>query len=176
MIVSYDIDGVLAGQPPPNEKKWGRMNGTERKARKEFLIDWYTNAEKLIEPAETTFHAISARKREPRVYEATKNWLNIYYPERVISFHLLGVSRSVANVVVYKASKVLELGVARHYEDNKKVLRGMRKILPNEIELYFWEKGMGSPIPYLTEEDYESIRKANKNAAPVSGGTLSDFF
>jgi hypothetical protein len=71
---------------------------------------------------------------------------------------------------------VLELGVARHYEDNKKVLRGMRKILPNEIELYFWEKGMGSPIPYPTEEDYESIRKANKNSAPVSGGTLSDFF
>jgi hypothetical protein len=28
----------------------------------------------------------------------------------------------------------------------------------------------------ITEEDYESIRKANKNAAPVSGGTLSDFF
>ena len=176
MIVSYDIDGVLAAQPPPNEKKWGRMNGAERKARKEFLIDWYTNAEKLIEPAETTFHAISARKNEPRVYEGTKNWLNRYYPERVISFHLLGVSRSVANVVVYKAGKVLELGVARHYEDNKKVLRGMRKILPNEIELYFWEKGMGSPIPYATKEDYESIRKANKNASPVSGGTLSDFF
>ena len=28
----------------------------------------------------------------------------------------------------------------------------------------------------VTEEEYESIRKANKNAAPVSGGTLSDFF
>jgi hypothetical protein len=149
MIVSYDIDGVLAAQPPPNEKKWGRMNGAERKARKEFLIDWYTNAEKLIEPAETTFHAISARKREPRVYESTKDWLNKYYPERVISFHLLGESRSVANVVAYKSSKVLELGVSRHYEDNKKVLRGMRKILPSEIELYFWERGMDLPIPFI---------------------------
>jgi hypothetical protein len=149
MIVSYDIDGVLAAQPPPNEKKWGRMNGTERKARKEFLIDWYTNAEKLIEPTETTFHAISARKREPRVYEVTKDWLNEYYPERVISFHLLGESRSVVNVVAYKSSKVLELGVSRHYEDNKKVLRGMRKILPVDIELYFWERGMDLPISFI---------------------------
>ena len=28
----------------------------------------------------------------------------------------------------------------------------------------------------ITEEDYDSIRKDNKNAAPLLGGTLSDFF
>lgn len=149
MIVSYDIDGVLAAQPPANEKKWGHMNGAERKARKEFLYNWYTNAEKLIEPVEETFYAISARKREPRVYDITNEWLNKYYPKRVISFHLLGESRTVANVIQYKSNKVLELGVKRHYEDNKKVLRGMRKILPSEIELYFWERGMDRPIPFI---------------------------
>jgi len=52
MIVSYDIDGVLAAQPPQCEIKWGKMNGVQRKARKDFLYDWYENAEKLIEPVE----------------------------------------------------------------------------------------------------------------------------
>jgi hypothetical protein len=146
MKVSYDIDGVLATQPPANEKKWGHMDGTERRARKEFLYDWYANAEKLIEPAETEFFAISARKREPRIHTITKDWLNKYYGTRVLAFYLLGTSRTVENVVKFKSETVLELGVQRHYEDNKKVLRGMRKILPPEVELYFWEKGMAEPI------------------------------
>jgi len=146
MKVSYDIDGVLATQPPANEKKWGHMDGAERRARKEFLYDWYTNAEKLIEPAETEFFAISARKREPRIHTITKDWLNKYYGTRVLAFYLLGTSRTVENVVKFKSETVLELGVQRHYEDNKKVLRGMRKILPPEVELYFWEKGMAEPI------------------------------
>ena len=30
VIVSYDIDGVLAEGPPPSEKKWGRMKKDER--------------------------------------------------------------------------------------------------------------------------------------------------
>lgn len=149
MIVSYDIDGVLAEQPPANEKKWGHMNGAERKARKEFLYDWYDNAEKLIEPAEDQFYAISARKRQPRIHTITKDWLHKYYGDRIISFHLLGEPRTVENVVRYKTETVLSLGVQRHYEDNKKVLRGMRKLLPPEIELYFWEKGMGLPIPFI---------------------------
>lgn len=149
MIVSYDIDGVLAEQPPPNDKKWGHMNGDERKARKQFLYDWYENATALIQPTEDKFYAISARKREPRVWNITKDWLNKYYPERVIDFRLLGESRTVENVVRFKAQTVLELGVQRHYEDNKKVLKGMRKLLPSEIELYFWEKGMAEPVPFI---------------------------
>jgi hypothetical protein len=146
MIVSYDIDGVLAAQPPANDKKWGHMNGQERRDRKEFLYDWYEHATRLIEPVEDKFFAISARKKEPRVYEITKNWLDANYSGRVISFHLLNTSRTIENVVAYKSSKVMELGVQRHYEDNKKVLRGMRKVLPQEIELYFWELGMDLPV------------------------------
>lgn len=148
MKVSYDIDGVLAAQPPANDKKWGHMDGTERRARKDFLYDWYTNAEKLIEPAEQEFYAISARKREPRIHTITKDWLNKYYGKRVLAFYLLGTSRTVENVVRFKSETVLELGVQRHYEDNKKVLRGMRKVLPPEVELYFWERGMDQPIPF----------------------------
>ena len=148
MKVSYDIDGVLAAQPPANDKKWGHMDGVERRARKDFLYDWYTNAEKLIEPAEQEFYAISARKREPRIHTITKDWLNKYYGKRVLAFYLLNTSRTVENVIRFKSETVLELGVQRHYEDNKKALRGMRKVLPPEIELYFWERGMDLPIPF----------------------------
>ncbi len=146
MIVSYDIDGVLAAQPPANETKWGRMNGEQRRARKDFLYEWYASAERLIEPVEETFHAISARKAESKIHHITKEWLDKNYAGRVLSFHLLTDTRTVENVVNYKTSKVLELGVQRHYEDNKKVLRGMRKKLPPEVELYFWEKGMEAPV------------------------------
>ena len=149
MVVSYDIDGVLAAQPPPSEMKWGKMNGVQRKARKDFLYDWYENAEKLIEPVETQFYAISARKREPRIHTITKDWLNKYYGGRVISFHLLDNTRTVENVVRFKSERVLELGIQRHYEDNKKVLRGMRKLLPQTVELYFWERGMQEPVPFI---------------------------
>lgn len=146
MIVSYDIDGVLAAQPPANTIKWGRMNGEQRRARKEFLNDWYASAERLIEPVENTFHAISARKAEDKIQQITRNWLDQNYPNRVISFHLLTTTRSVENVVKFKSEKMIDLGIQRHYEDNKKVLRGMRKILPPEIELYFWQKGMITPV------------------------------
>ena len=148
MIVSYDIDGVLAAQPPANDKKWGHMNGAERKARQKFLYNWYMAAERLLEPTETTFFAISARKNNPLVYDITKNWLEKHYSNRVKRCFLLDTSRTVENVVKFKSQIVLSNNIQRHYEDNKTVLKGMRKLLPPEIELYFWERGMAEPVPF----------------------------
>lgn len=141
MIVSYDMDGVLALNPPPNIKKWGHMNGAERKARKEFLYDWYNSAELLYKPTEDKFHVISARKKDQRTWEITMNWLNKYFPERVISLSLLNVPRTVNNVVKFKNDAINSVGAVEHTEDNKKVLRGISKINKN-IKLYFWEKNM----------------------------------
>ena len=141
MIVSYDMDGVLALNPPPNTKKWGHMNGAERKARKEFLYDWYNSAELLYKPTEDKFHVISARKKDQRTWEITMNWLNKYFPGRVISLSLLNVPRTVNNVVKFKNDAINSIGAVEHTEDNKKVLRGISKINKN-IKLYFWEKDM----------------------------------
>ena len=141
MIVSYDMDGVLALNPPPNIKKWGHMNGAERKARKEFLYDWYNSAELLYKPTEDKFHVISARKKDQRTWEITMNWLNKYLPGRVISLSLLNVPRTVNNVVKFKNDAINSVGAVEHTEDNKKVLRGISKINKN-IKLYFWEKNM----------------------------------
>ena len=141
MIVSYDMDGVLALNPPPNIKKWGHRNGAERKARKEFLDDWYNSAELLYKPTEDKFHVISARKKDQRTWEITMNWLNKYFPGRVISLSLLNVPRTVNNVVKFKNDAINSVGAVEHTEDNKKVLRGISKINKN-IKLYFWEKNM----------------------------------
>jgi hypothetical protein len=149
MIVSYDIDGVLADKPPASNLKWGKMNGEQRQERKKFLVDWYINATPLIQPKEEKFYAISARKLEPNVFDATEKWLNTHYTNRVIDFFLLRESRTVENAARFKASIVCELGIMRHYEDNKKVLKEMRKHIPNNVELFFWEVGMEDPIPYI---------------------------
>jgi hypothetical protein len=141
MIVSYDMDGVLALNPPPNIKKWGHMNGAERKARKEFLYDWYNSAELLYKPTEDKFHVISARKKDQRTWEITMNWLNKYFPGRVISLSLLNVPRTVNNVVKFKNDAINSVGAVEHTEDNKKVLKGILKINKN-VKLYFWEKNM----------------------------------
>ncbi len=141
MIVSYDMDGVLALNPPPNIKKWGHMNGDERRARKEFLYDWYSSAELLYKPTEDKFHVISARKKDQRTWEITMNWLNKYFPGRVISLSLLNVPRTVNNVVKFKNDAINSIGAIEHTEDNKKVLRGISKI-NKTIKLYFWEKDM----------------------------------
>lgn len=148
MIVSYDVDGVLAEKPPASDKKWGKMNGRERNERKQFLNDWYRNAIPLIQPKEEKFYAISARKAEPNIYNITMSWLEKHYPGRVIDLYLLNGSRTVENVAEFKASTVVSLNIARHYEDNKKVLRAMSKRIPPSVELRFWEKGMEDPIPF----------------------------
>lgn len=148
MIVSYDVDGVLAEQPPPSAKKWGQMKGEERQARQEFLKNWYHNAKPLLNPKEQHFYAISARKREQIIYNITKHWIKKHHGDRLLGLYLLKESRSIENVVAFKTHIVQQLKIQRHYEDNRKILKGMRKLLSPDIELYFWEKGMTEPIPY----------------------------
>jgi hypothetical protein len=145
--VSYDIDGVLAEGPPPSEKKWGRMNKQERDERKNKLVYYYRNAKKLLEPKEPFFIAVSARKFEPEVYKATKLWLDENFGKRVVDIFLLDKSRSVANAAAFKVSILKSHGVQIHYEDNKKVLKLMKLMLP-DVQYYFWKEGMESPLLY----------------------------
>ena len=144
MIVSYDIDGVLAEGPPPSEKKWGRMNRYERNQRKEFLVQWYRNAAPLLVPTEPKFYAVSARKLDPYVYTATEMWLDKHYPGRVIELFLMKEGRTVINAAKFKSEVLADCNVEIHYEDNKKVLKLMKETNPN-IQYYFWKQGMEKP-------------------------------
>jgi len=145
-MIGYDIDGVLASKPTPSEKKWGRMNGAERKAHKENLLQQYDNARPLLIPAEP-FYAISARKDEPAVRAVTTQWLKERYGELVLGVALLPISRSIENVVMFKNAAIVNYHITVFTEDNKKILKGLHE---NDCsaELYFWEEGMSDPLAF----------------------------
>ena len=145
-MIGYDIDGVLASKPTPSDKKWGRMNGAERKAHKENLLHQYDNAKALLIPTEP-FYAISARKDEPLVRGITTHWLKERYGDLVLGVALLPMSRSIENVVKFKNAAIENYQITRFTEDNKKILKGLHE---NACfaELYFWEEGMSAPVAF----------------------------
>jgi hypothetical protein len=147
MIVSYDLDGVLAKIPKVDHKKYRFMNGKERKEYKQKLLKGYLIASKLYEPKEDNFYVISARKMEQVIYFISKDWLSRNFGERVLALHLLDKSRTYENVIRFKAETIKKLGIERHYEDDEKVLKGIRKCLP-EVELFLIKENMSQPIKF----------------------------
>ena len=143
-MIGYDIDGVLASKPLPSDKKWGRMNGVERKTYKDSLLKQYAEAETLLIPTEP-FIAISARKEEPTIRAITTNWLKDRYGDLVLDIALLPMSRSVENVVKFKNAAIVNYQITVFTEDNKKILKGLHE---NDCpaDLFFWERGMPTPL------------------------------
>ena len=144
-MIGFDIDGVLAEKPPASDKAWGKMNGAERNARKEFLLQWYENAGTLYQPTEP-FVAISARKNEPAVTGITEDWLRKHYP-MVRDVVLLPISRSIENVVRFKSAAIELYDITEFTEDNKKILKGLAAH-NLDCKLWFWEKGMTERVAY----------------------------
>ena len=142
----YDIDGVLAEQPPASTKKWGRMNGEERKERQNYLLRWYLTAEPLYNPPHNAT-AISARKHTPEIQEITNAWLATHRPQ-ITHFYLLTGTRTLDNVATYKANIIKQQNITHYVEDNKQILKRLAKLLDNTT-LYHWEKGMQEPQPYV---------------------------
>lgn len=133
---AYDLDGVLAEKPPASEKKWGKMRGEERVARKRYLVDHYRHAKRILCPMGGGSIVISARKEEPEVRQATLAWFLENYGT-TYKLYLLSNSRSVENVIAFKTD-VLKRNpqVKYYYEDNKKILTGLKKNLPH-IKFFF---------------------------------------
>jgi hypothetical protein len=145
-MIGYDIDGVLASKPTPSDKKWGRMNGIERREYKLALLDQYANATPLLVPTEP-FIAISARKEDPAVRRVTTEWLMSRYGVLAEEVVLLPRSRSIENVIDFKSAAILNYQITEFTEDNKKILKGLAlNNLP--CDLYFWEEGMESRVAY----------------------------
>jgi hypothetical protein len=145
-VIGYDIDGVLASKPPLSEKKWGRMNGDERKAYKAQLLVEYANARPLLKPTEP-FIAISARKNDDVIYNITLDWLHQHHGDLVVSMALLPFSRTVENVVAFKSSVIEQYGLTDFTEDNKAILKGLSQ-LGLSTRLWYWVEGMAEPVPY----------------------------
>jgi hypothetical protein len=150
-LIGFDIDGVLAEKPPASDKAWGKMNGIERKARKQFLLDWYRNALPLYPTITEPFIAISARKDEIEIQAITRGWLAEHYP-LVQELVLLPMSRSIENVVRFKSAALVNYQITEFTEDNKKVLKGIAAH-GLDCQLWFWEKGMPERIPFSSGGD-----------------------
>lgn len=131
---AFDLDGVLAEKPPMSEKKWGKMNGDERKQRKAFLNAFYFNAKPLL-PYEPGTVVITARKNDPAVQSATLSWFKKHY-NTYPTIYFLDESRSVKNVIAFKSGVLRAHNITHYYEDNKKVLKGLKKEYPEC--LYFF--------------------------------------
>lgn len=146
-MIGYDMDGVLAVKPPESTMKWGKMNGDQRNGRKAQLLEWYENAETLLIPEEP-FIAISARRDTPETRQATENWLAKHQPNCVGLF-LLPIARTVENVILFKGAVIESQGVTRFTEDNKKILRGLRKA-NTKADLWYYDHTMPEPERFVS--------------------------
>lgn len=140
---AYDLDGVLAVQPPPSPKKWGRMKGPERIAYKIWLVDYYRNAPTLFNPPEKEFLVITARKNTPEIREATEAWLKRHLHGKTWELHMLDVSRSIDAVLAFKSKILKDHAILDYTEDNRKVVSGLRAM---KIACRIWHFKKGQQI------------------------------
>jgi hypothetical protein len=122
------------------------MDGSARAARRLFLLDWYANAPVLFNPPERDFWVISARKEGPEVRAISWRWLTRSFPDRVVAMFLLQESRTIKNVVAYKARTIAREGFTDFTEDNPEVVRGVAKVLPS-CRVWLFKDGAVSRFP-----------------------------
>ena len=139
MTVAYDLDGVLCETPPLHTKPWRRMNGQERREHTERLRRYYVTAKSLYVPREHGFHVITARSKWAE--EITRNWLAAHFGDRVLKLHMLEGPRTTERVVAFKATVLLALKVSDYSEDNRDVVRGLRKAVPT-CRVWHYKGGM----------------------------------
>jgi hypothetical protein len=148
-VIGFDVDGVLVEKPPEASMKWGHMNGLQRQNRRMELLYWYESAASLLIPKEP-FIAISARKELPEVRAITEKWLAKNQPNCVDLF-LLPISRTIENVVQFKATVIRIQGLSDFTEDNKKILSGLHKVgLPTK--LWYFDSTLVKPTPYVSSK------------------------
>ena len=122
---AYDLDGVLAEAPPAYVKPWRKMTGPERAAQITRTIDHYLVAHSLFSPEPGDFHVITARKVTTR--KVSLDWLERRFGQRVLELHMLEEGRTIENVVRFKADVLRRIGATDYAEDNRTVVRELRK-------------------------------------------------
>ena len=142
MTVAYDLDGVLCEAPPANHKPWRKMKGPERAAHQDMLKDWYGKAKGLYWPTERAFHVITARSEANRAI--TERWLARHFggknAREVVELHMFSGARTIANVVEYKARVLKRIKATDYSEDNRDVVRALRRAVP-ECRVWHYKNG-----------------------------------
>ncbi len=145
-MIAYDFDGVLATTMKWDFKPWSRMTGVERRARQQVMLNQYANALPLFNPPEERFCVITARKHTADVVAVSDAWLAKNFPGRVITVRYLFLPRTIENVVTFKSHVLKSIEAVEFTEDNRKVLAGVRKALP-ELKLHFFDGSKRLPFP-----------------------------
>jgi hypothetical protein len=138
-VIGFDFDGVLAElcEGEIFKKPWKNMSGAERDYRSLLLLEHYSTAKPIMSPTEKNFAVITARKATPEIYLISKNWLSNNYPRaQHIHLHMLPNSRSIPNVVSFKGAVINALQITDFFEDNVKVVSGLRKTTSARVWLY----------------------------------------
>lgn len=139
MIYAYDLDGVLAEVPSDGKKSWRHMNGRERGERREELLAHYATAKPLfLPPMGQVFFVVTARSLWAR--EVTGRWLDKHHGRSVVELVMNEGARTIENVVVFKAAFLRAKFVTDYAEDNRAVVRGLRKVLPT-CRVWHFKKG-----------------------------------
>lgn len=136
---AWDFDGVLCVAPTPPEKKYIKMNGEERIKYRENLINHYLNAAPLFVPEEEEFIIITARKNREDVQQASRLWLEKNLPGKKYQIFFLASPKTYQNVIKFKAEVLNTHNVSNFYEDNRTVLKGLKKLV--KCNLWFYVKG-----------------------------------
>lgn len=144
-LVAYDLDGVLAEAPPPRPKSFFKSTGQERKDWDLLLAEHYRTAKPLLVPPEAEFHVITARKCKAPFIDITMAWLEKHYPDRTWRFHMLATGRTLKNVIAFKGSVIAQMGISKFTEDNREVLKGLRKG-GVACELYYFDGKESTPF------------------------------
>lgn len=129
MRYAYDCDGVLAVGPPDPPKPWRRMKGPEREAWRVQLEQHYRQAAVLYEPPPTQFFVVITA-RSLWAHQVTEAWLVKHYGPRVDELCTLVGARTIERVVEFKAGILRTRGITDYVEDNRTVVRGLRRAVP----------------------------------------------
>ena len=141
---AYDMDGVLCENPASTEKTFFKMNGEERKKRKEYLLSHYPIAKQLHIPKEEEFIIITARKEKNGVKEISRAWVDKNLPGKKVQIFFLQEAKTYKNVIKFKAEIINKFNIQNFYEDNLVVLKGLTKLV--KCSLFFYENGNFTPV------------------------------
>ena len=124
--VAYDIDGVLCPMPK-RDKPFFKQNGVERNKYKKLKQEHFMFCPVLMRPKEKTFYLITGRKEHER--GITEEWLenNEIKPKEV---RYMTGSLTFKNILAHKIKSIKELGIDTFYEDDPKLVRYLRKAIP----------------------------------------------
>jgi len=124
--IAYDIDGVLSIMCK-RDKPYSKQNKFERENFEKGRVRMYGNSPLLMRPKES-FYIISGRKEKYRMI--SDEWLKKNNLKVIKSFYLTG-KKTFDDISKFKISKLKELNIDRYYEDDPKLIREIKKALPN---------------------------------------------